>query len=140
MHLVEVEGDSMIEAGIHSGDIVVVDRSVEPKAVGEVRRSLLRAQSHVFKALVLTLATADHCSAEVRRELARAPAFQKRLQAVHLMPKPGDRRWTRRWWADEAKEVVSAFGLDTTPPPEAPAAPVASSAPPAQPVGACSAP
>lgn len=111
MHLVEVEGDSMIEAGIHSGDIVVVDRSVEPKAVGEVRR-----------------------------ELARAPAFQKRLQAVHLMPKPGDRRWTRRWWADEAKEVVSAFGLDTTPPPEAPAAPVASSAPPAQPLGACSAP
>ena len=89
-----------------------------PKVVGEVRRSLLRAQSHVFKALVLTLATADYCSVEVRRELARTPAFQKRLQAVHLMPKPGDRGWTRRWWADEAKEVVSAFGLDTTPPPK----------------------
>lgn len=30
-HLAEVEGDSMVEAGIHPGDVVVVDRSVEPK-------------------------------------------------------------------------------------------------------------
>ncbi len=28
---VRVTGDSMIEAGIHSGDVLVVDRSIEPK-------------------------------------------------------------------------------------------------------------
>ncbi len=28
---VKVKGDSMIKAGIHSGDILVVDRSLEPK-------------------------------------------------------------------------------------------------------------
>ena len=30
-YFVRVTGDSMIEAGIHSGDLLVVDRSVEPK-------------------------------------------------------------------------------------------------------------
>lgn len=30
-HLARVEGDSMIEAGIHPGDVVVVNRSVEPR-------------------------------------------------------------------------------------------------------------
>lgn len=29
--LVKVTGDSMIEAGIHSGDVLVVDRSLEPR-------------------------------------------------------------------------------------------------------------
>lgn len=29
-HFVQVEGDSMIEAGIHSGDILIVDRALEP--------------------------------------------------------------------------------------------------------------
>jgi DNA polymerase V len=29
-HFVRVEGDSMIDAGIHSGDILVVDRALEP--------------------------------------------------------------------------------------------------------------
>lgn len=29
-HLARVEGDSMIEAGIREGDVVVIDRSVEP--------------------------------------------------------------------------------------------------------------
>lgn len=30
-YLVRVQGDSMIEAGIHDGDILVVDRSLEPR-------------------------------------------------------------------------------------------------------------
>ena len=30
-YFVRVTGDSMIEAGIHSGDLLIVDRSVEPK-------------------------------------------------------------------------------------------------------------
>jgi len=30
-YFVRVRGDSMIEAGIHSGDILIVDRSLEPK-------------------------------------------------------------------------------------------------------------
>jgi DNA polymerase V len=30
-YLVKIEGDSMIEAGIYSGDMAVVDRSLEPK-------------------------------------------------------------------------------------------------------------
>ncbi len=88
------------------------------KAVGEVRRSLLQARDHVFKELVQTLATADYCSAEIRRELARTPAFQKRLQAVDLMPKPGDRGWARRWGAEQAKAVLAAFELELPPPPK----------------------
>lgn len=28
---VKVEGDSMIDAGIHSGDILIVDRSLQPR-------------------------------------------------------------------------------------------------------------
>lgn len=89
-----------------------------PKDIGEIRRTLLRLDDYRFRELVRVLATADYCSAEVRRELARTPAFQRRLQEVELMPEPGDRWWTRRRWADEAKEVVPAFGLDAAPPPK----------------------
>ena len=92
--------------------------AASPKSIGEIRRTLLRLDDYRFRELVRVLATADYCSAGVRRELARTPAFQRRLQKVELMPEPGDRWWTRRRWADEAKEVVSAFGLDTTPPPK----------------------
>ena len=34
-YLVRVMGDSMTGAGIHNGDILVVDRSIEPKDINE---------------------------------------------------------------------------------------------------------
>ena len=61
------------------------------KEIGAVRRGLLRTEDYTFRSLVLTLATGDACSPDVRRELGRTGAFRRRLQAVRLMPKPGDR-------------------------------------------------
>ena len=82
------------------------------KEIGAVRRGLLRTEDYTFRSLVLTLATGDACSPDVRRELGRTGAFRRRLQAVRLMSKPGDRWWRRRREADEMEVVVEAFDLE----------------------------
>lgn len=92
------------------------EEEASPKDVGEIRRTLLRLDDYRFRELVRVLAT--ELWGRYAEQIARTPAFQRRLQEVELMPEPGDRWWTRRRWADEAREVVSAFGLDTTPPPK----------------------
>lgn len=79
--------------------------------VGEVRRALLRTSDSTFDRLVAILATEDYCSDAVRRELARTPAFQKRMRHIGLMPEPGDRGWTRRRGAQRAMAILEAFGL-----------------------------
>ena len=48
---VRVEGDSMVEAGIHSGDILVVDRAVEPTS-GDVVIAALDGDLTVKRLLV----------------------------------------------------------------------------------------
>ena len=82
------------------------------EVVGQVRRGLLRTRDHTFRSLVLALASSDACSPEIRRELGRTAAFQRRLQEVRLMPKPGDRSWRQRREADEMKGTIEAFGLE----------------------------
>ena len=83
-----------------------------PEDIGEVRRGLLRTRDHTFRSLVLALAGDDACTSKIRRELGRTAAFRRRLQAVRLMPTPGDRSWRRRREADEIARIVDAFGLE----------------------------
>ena len=83
-----------------------------PQEVGQVRRMLFQTRDYVFKELVQVLGTEDYCAADIRRELARTAAFQKRMQTVGLMPEQGDRGWSRRRGAKEAAVILTAFGLE----------------------------
>lgn len=88
---------------------------VTPEELREIRRLLLQTRDFAFDAIVWALGTGDYVAADIRRELARTSAFQKRMQARGLMPEKGDRGWARRRIAAEAKPLLAAFGLEAQP-------------------------
>ncbi len=80
-------------------------------SVGELRRLLLRLGDGPFKELVLVLGAEDYCSAEIRRELARTEAFQKRMRGAGLLPKTEDLWWQRRSGAEQQRVMMAAFNV-----------------------------
>lgn len=87
------------------------------KEIREIRRFLLETDDHDFSRIIRILATEDYCSSEIRSELARTPAVQKRLKQLRFLPArrdDPDSHWGRR--PTDADEIVAKLGIEVKKP------------------------
>lgn len=92
--------------------------------IREIRRFLLDAPDDAFVALIKILGARDHCSREIRVELARTPAMQKRMKKVGFIPfdrNDPDRVWRRR--PEGSDEIMEKFGIELPDPKKQPRLP-----------------
>lgn len=83
--------------------------SASAGSLRDIRRHLLRLRDFEFCEFVLALSTEGACSPEIRHELNRTPAFERRLVATRLLPEPGARNWHLRREAGQLTQVLLAF-------------------------------
>jgi hypothetical protein len=81
--------------------------------VANARHALLKASDYDFVETIKLLAQADHCSQDVLHELARTPAFRRKMTETGLIPRAEEEHW--KWQQrrpTRAHEVVAKCGLD----------------------------
>ena len=80
--------------------------------IANVRRSLLRTTDDLFGETLKLLTKGDHCAPEILRELARTPAFQRKMVEAGFMPRPTEdhQKWQHRRQI-RSNEVLSKCGL-----------------------------
>ena len=79
------------------------------ESLRDIRRYLLRLRDYEFCEFVLAFSTEGACSPEIRHELSRTPAFERRLIATRLLPEPGARNWHLRRESSQITRVLLAF-------------------------------
>jgi ankyrin repeat protein len=88
-------------------------RDGTPELIAAVRHDLLRTSTHVFVDVMKLLARADHCTPDIRLELARTPAMRRRMKEVGFIPPDDD---DRRRYVPSAptgtREVLRQFGVE----------------------------
>lgn len=84
-----------------------------PEDIGNLRRSLLKASDHTFVDLMKLLATEEHCSSDILKELARTPSMRDRMKKVGFIAssEEGDRFNQLR--PTGSREVLRRFGVET---------------------------
>lgn len=66
--------------------------------------------SHHFIELIKILGTVDYCSKEIRVELARTPAMQKRMKKVGFIP--FERNDPDRICSEGSEQILEKFGIE----------------------------
>src|SRR6267378_2148042 len=84
-----------------------------PDEIGNIRHSLLKTSDSVFVDRMKLLATADYCSPEILRELARTPSMRARMKKVGFMPPSDDeKRRFDQLRPTRSREVLKKFGVE----------------------------
>ena len=92
-----------------------------PDEIANFRRSLLKASDSVFVELMKLLATADYCSPEVLKELARTSSIHARMKQVGFVPRSGDEpKRFDQLRPTRSREVLKKFGVEIPKPPPLP--------------------
>jgi hypothetical protein len=94
-------------------------QSSNPDEVGTLRRSLLKVSDRTFVDLMKLLATADYCSSDILKELARTPSMRDRMKKVGFIPSSvrGDR--LDQFRPTGSREVLKRFGVEIAQRPQA---------------------
>ncbi|MEX2526468.1 MAG: hypothetical protein WEA09_02415 [Gemmatimonadota bacterium] len=80
--------------------------------IAYARWSLLRTSDYSFVETLKLLTKGDHCSPEVLHELARTPAFQRKMVEAGFMRRPNEDPWKwERRRPTRAHEVITKCGL-----------------------------
>jgi hypothetical protein len=90
-----------------------------PVEVGTFRRSLLKASDRTFVDLMKLLATADYCSSDILKELARTPSMRDRMRKVGFIASRERTDWRDQFRPTGSREVLKKFGVEIAPPPQA---------------------
>jgi len=91
------------------------------------RRSLLKTSDAVFVDLMKLLATADHCSSDLLKEIARTPSVRARMTKVGFVPpSENDPNRYKQLRPTRSREVLKKFGVDLPKPHKTPAPPPSS--------------
>ncbi len=92
-----------------------------PDEIGNIRHSLLKTSDSVFVDRMKLLATADYCSPEILRELARTPSMRARMKKVGFIPPSHDeKRRFDQLRPTRSREVLKKFGVEIPKPPPLP--------------------
>jgi hypothetical protein len=94
-----------------------------PDQIGNIRHSLLKTSDSVFVDLLRLLATADYCSPEILKELARTPSMRVRMKKIGFIPPSNDDpRHFSQLRPTRSREVLKKFGVELPklPPPPPP--------------------
>jgi len=85
-----------------------------PDQIGNIRHSLLKTSDSVFVDLMKLLATADYCSPEILKELARTPSMRVRMKKVgfmllHMMRRGASTRFDQRGHERSSRSLRSRY-------------------------------
>lgn len=80
--------------------------------IGELRRALLKASDNTFVELIKLLATADYCSPDILRELARTPSMLARMKKVGFIASQDERYRYSQFRPTRSREVLQRFGIE----------------------------
>lgn len=94
-------------------------QSSTPDEVGSLRRSLLKASDRTFVDLMKLLATADYCSSDILKELARTPSMRDRMKKVGFIPSSERADRFDQFRPTGSREVLKKFGVEIVQRPEA---------------------
>lgn len=84
--------------------------------IGRFRRSLLKASDSTFVELLRLVATADYCSPNILRELARTPSMLARMKKVGFIESRDERaRWNQPQ-PTHSREVLKKLGIQPASP------------------------
>lgn len=83
-----------------------------PKQIADVRQGLLKLSNFSLEEILKLLCRDDHVSPEILQELARTPAFRRKMTETGFMPRQNEDpvRWERRR-AMRFQEVTKKCGL-----------------------------
>lgn len=93
-------------------DIGVRWREAPAKDIGEIRRAILKTSDRTFIEIMTLLGRDDHCSPEIRKELARTSAIQSRMRKVGFLPSKKNPTHYEQPRPTRSREVVKNFGLE----------------------------
>jgi hypothetical protein len=89
--------------------------------VANFRRCLLKASDSVFVEVMKLMATADYCSPELLKELARTPSMHARMKKVKFIPPSrADSNRYDELRPTRSREVLKKFGVELPKPPSLP--------------------
>ena len=88
--------------------------------IASMRAFLLRSSDSVFIELMKLLATADYCSPELLKAVARAPSMRARMKKVGFFPPEDDTRGFQLNRPTRSREVLKKFGVELPKPPPPP--------------------
>jgi len=90
--------------------------------MADIRRLLFRISDDAFVPVVKLFATGDYCAPDVLAELARTPAFRKRMQAAGFIPSASDEPG-QQYRPTRSRQVLKKCGIEL---PKAPPGPLPS--------------
>ena len=82
-----------------------------PEEISNLRRSLLKTSDQTFVDLMKLFATADYCSSDVLRELARTPSMLARMKKVGFIQSTDERHRYEQVRPTRSREVLERFGV-----------------------------